>query len=100
MKRPYNIKPYAEYLKEKGLDDSGSPNSREEKQISYILKSKMNHLKDLWDQGEYDFEAILEEAKLLTDSNNVARLNFHGSRLRAFAERVEFLTQQLVDIGN
>lgn len=100
MKRPYKIKPYTEYLKEHDLPDSGSPDSREEKEIKYIVKSKMNHLKDLWDQGEYDFDAMLEEAKLFADGNNVARIGWPNVHLTQFAKRVEYLTQQLVDIGN
>tara|TARA_R100000655_G_scaffold87080_1_gene127218 strand:+ start:970 stop:1308 length:339 start_codon:yes stop_codon:yes gene_type:complete len=112
MKRPYNIKPYAEYHIENELPRYGKL-TWEVCESDYILMSKISHLKDLWDQGEYDFDALLEEAKLLSDTNNVdrvlrtMRLNNPPKlglqfikQLTDFAKRVEYLTQQLVDIGN
>jgi hypothetical protein len=113
MKRPYKIKSYAEYHRENELPRYGKM-AWEMSEACYILREKISHLKDLWDQGEYDFDALLEEAKLLSDTNNVLTIvtpktrcldAYHRNlqfinQLTDFAKRVEYLTQQLVDIGN
>lgn len=85
---------FEDYCKRVDKSVPFDPDKRMFEEDKLVVWEKQDQLNKAWDRGEYGFEELLQEAKLAN------HYSWHGSRTSRFRNRVEFVVQQLVDIGN
>lgn len=69
------------------------PDRRRHAEDKLVVWEKQDQLNKAWNCGDYGFEELLQEAQLAN------HYSWTTPRTTSFRKRVEFVVQQLVDIG-
>tara|TARA_R100000388_G_scaffold25488_1_gene19834 strand:+ start:205 stop:483 length:279 start_codon:yes stop_codon:yes gene_type:complete len=84
---------FEDYCKRVDKEVPCDPDRRKHEEDKLVVREKQNQLNKAWDAGAYGFEELLQEAQLYN------HYSWQTPRTNSFRKRVEYVVQQLVDIG-
>ena len=84
---------FTDYCKRVDKTIPHDPDRRKHEEDKLVVWEKQHQLNEAWNSGDYGFEELLQEAQLYN------HYSWTTPRTYTFRKRVEYVVQQLVDIG-